>query len=352
MYLLPRLIMIPHPSPFTLHVKVIYKGTRATIVSIIRQDDEFLEPMFQIQNRLGKTKVVGHMEIVEDLLAIPLDISFATKASGKIPDDNSFVTSDSNSFATSKQSERSKSSIAREDYLLQLEKKIVHYNHLLITLLSSAKISSIDEITEPSAAYKSIDTKLHNKHTSKTAFSSKKCNHNPPSVERVDINPTNELDINISSTAIASAVANADPTKTLRLPPFTPSDTKNWLHSIIIQLSYTTFFAPLLNADQSFVSINNANKNPTVDAALYTQLSKTIPTKTMNILNPDSTSKSGVAILVLLQAKISMSKTPNDIDILCRNWCNMAKGKNESIEDYTARAVQFNKYVFGTGKGD
>ena len=105
--------------------------------------------MFQIQNRLGKTKVVGHMEIVEDLLAIPSDISFATKASGEIPDDNSFVTSESNSFATSKQSKRSKSLIARGGYLLQLEKKIVHNNHLLTTLLSSANISSLDKSQSP-----------------------------------------------------------------------------------------------------------------------------------------------------------------------------------------------------------
>ena len=28
----------------------------------------------------------------------------------------------------------------------------------------------------------------------------------------------------------------------------------------------------------------------------------------------------------------------------------MAKGKNESVEDYTARAVQFKKYLYGTEK--
>ena len=138
-------------------------------------------------------------------------------------------------------------------------------------------------------------------------------------MDLVDTTTNNDLDINTLFTAIASAVANDNPTKTLRLPPFIPSDIKNWLQSIIIQLSYTTFFTPQLNADQSFVSVINANENPTVDTALYTQLSKTIPTITMNILNPESTSKSGVAILVLLQAKISMSKSPNDIDILYRN---------------------------------
>ena len=102
-------------SPFTLQTKVLYKGTRATIIKIIKQDDEFLEPLLKIQNRLGKTKVVGHLDLVEDLQDLPSDISFATKASGEIPDDNSFVTSDTNSFAISKHSNRSKSSIARDD---------------------------------------------------------------------------------------------------------------------------------------------------------------------------------------------------------------------------------------------
>ena len=64
----------------------------------------------------------------------------------------------------------------------------------------------------------------------------------------------------------------------------------------------------------------------------------------MHILNPDSTSKSGVAILALLQAKIAMSKSLNDSDILYKNWCDIAKDKNESAEDYTVRAVQFKKY--------
>ena len=231
-------------STFTLQTKVLYKGTRVTIVKIIKQDDEFLEPRLKIQNRLGKTKVEGHLDLIEDLQALPSDISFATKVSGEIPDDNSFVTSDTNSFAISKHSNRSKSSIAREDYLLQLEKKIVHNNYLLTTLLSSAKISSIDEITEPSTTYKSIDTKLQNQHTSKTTFSSNKSVYNPSSVEMVNTHQSIELDMITLSTAIASAVANANPTKTLRLPPFTPSDTKTWLHSIIIQLSYTTFFTP------------------------------------------------------------------------------------------------------------
>ena len=190
-------------SPFTLNTKIIYKGTRATLVKVIKQDDEFLEPLLQIRNRLGKTKVVGHTEIVVDLLAIPSDISFVTKASEDILDDNSFVTSETNSFATSKHSKRSKSSQAREEYLLQLEKKIVHNNQLLTTLQSSAKISSKDEITEPSTTFKSIITSPPAKNTT-TTFSTNHCNHIPPSVEMVDTNISTDLDINALSTAIAS----------------------------------------------------------------------------------------------------------------------------------------------------
>ena len=61
----------------------------------------------------------------------------------------------------------------------------------------------------------------------------------------------------------------------------------------------------------------------------------------MKIPNPESTFKIGVEILLLLQTKIFMSKSPNDVDTLYKNWCNMSKGANESVEDYIARAVQF-----------
>ena len=69
---------------------------------------------------------------------------------------------------------------------------------------------------------------------------------------------------------------------------------------------------------------------------------------TMKILNPDSTSKSGADILLLLQAKISMSTPPNDIDILYKNWCNMAESVHEYIEDCTTRTVQFKNNLQGT----
>ena len=146
-------------------------------------------------------------------------------------------------------------------------------------------------------------------------------------MERINTNSSTDLDITTLTTVIASAIANANPIKTLHLPPFTSLNIKSWLHSIITQLSYTTFFTPLINTDLSFVSIKNAGENPTIEAASYTQLSKTIPTITMNTLNPDSASKSRVVILALLRAKISMLKSLNDINTLYRNWCNIAKRK-------------------------
>ena len=94
----------------------------------------------------------------------------------------------------------------------------------------------------------------------------------------------------------------------------------------------------------------NAKLNPTVYYVLYTQLTKTIPNLIMKILNLKSTSKSGVEILVLLQAKILMSKSANDIDTLYKNWWNMDEDSNEYLEDYTTRIVRFKKYLQGTEK--
>ena len=45
-----------------------------------------------------------------------------------------------------------------------------------------------------------------------------------------------------------------------------------------------------------------------------------------------------------------MSNSPNDIDTLYKNWCNIAKGEIKSIEDYITRAVQFKEDLYGTKK--
>ena len=69
-------------SKFKLNTKVLYKRTEATIITMFSQEDKFLELDCKIVNILGKIKVVEHHDIVLDLLAIPYDISFATKPIG------------------------------------------------------------------------------------------------------------------------------------------------------------------------------------------------------------------------------------------------------------------------------
>ena len=217
-----------------------------------------------------------------DLLTIPVDISFATKASGGIPDNNSFVVSDTNGFATlnSKQSSRwsrqLRSSKATEKYLFQLEQKIktnfkvqLDNNKILSSLLCSAKISSIDEIIEPFTKISSINENRNL--TTKTHTNTKLIT--PPIVEMYNTKQdehNNALDVDLTKlvTVITSTVATTNPITTLRLPPFTPLDIKSLLHSIITHLTYITYFVPLLNFSQSFVSIANAHANPTVDATL------------------------------------------------------------------------------------
>ena len=88
-------------SKFKLNTKVLYKRTEATTTTMLSQEDKVLEPDCKIVNRWGEIKVVKHHDIVLDLLAIPSDISIATKPSGGNKENNSFNTSDTNSFMTS-----------------------------------------------------------------------------------------------------------------------------------------------------------------------------------------------------------------------------------------------------------
>ena len=86
--------------------------------------------------------------------------------SGEITDDSSFVKTDTNSFVTSTSKQSSRRS--RRPYSFQLDQKIelncklqLDNNTLLIWLLFSAKMSSINEITEPSTKVSYID-EIHN----------------------------------------------------------------------------------------------------------------------------------------------------------------------------------------------
>ena len=125
--------------------------------------------------------------------------------------------------------------------------------------------------------------------------------------QRETNNNTFDFDLTELATVIASTVATVIAITTLRLLPFTPLDIKAYLQSITTQFIYTTYVLPLLNTSKIFVSISNTKLNPTIYAVLYTQLlTKTISNLTIRILNLESTSKSGVEILLLLKTKISM----------------------------------------------
>ena len=125
--------------------------------------------------------------------------------------------------------------------------------------------------------------------------------------QRETNNNTFDFDLTELATVIANTVATVIAITTLRLLPFTPLDIKAYLQSITTQFIYTTYVLPLLNTSKIFVSISNTKLNPTIYAVLYTQLlTKTISNLTIRILNLESTSKSGVEILLLLKTKISM----------------------------------------------
>ena len=125
--------------------------------------------------------------------------------------------------------------------------------------------------------------------------------------QRETNNNTFDFDLTELATVIANTVATVIAITTLRLLPFTPLDIKTYLQSITTQFIYTTYVLPLLNTSKIFVSISNTKLNPTIYAVLYTQLlTKTISNLTIRILNLESTSKSGVKILLLLKTKISM----------------------------------------------
>ena len=104
----------------------------------------------------------------------------------------------------------------------------------------------------------------------------------------------NNFDLTKLIAVIASTIATASPIIILDIPSFTHLDIKSYFHSIITQLIHTSSFLPLLNSTKTFVSLSNVESKPTIDVALYTQLSKNIPTLAMKIQNPESTAKSRV----------------------------------------------------------
>ena len=69
------IIVVDEVSNFKLNSKVLYQGTKATITVTLPREDEFLEPVYKLVYRLGKSKIVKHDNIVLNLLTILSDIS-------------------------------------------------------------------------------------------------------------------------------------------------------------------------------------------------------------------------------------------------------------------------------------
>ena len=146
-------------SKFKINTKVLYKGTKATITTIIPQEDEFLEPVHKLVKRLGKTKVVKYHDIVLGHASDPLRCIICYKKSGDNTEDNSFDTIGTNSFMSSNSKQlsrrsrhsRSNKSHMNDTYIVQLERKTnINYKiqqdnaKLLKFLSSSTHFSSID----------------------------------------------------------------------------------------------------------------------------------------------------------------------------------------------------------------
>ena len=110
------------------------------------------------------------------------------------------------------------------------------------------------------------------------------------------------------------------------------------------------YYHPLLNSTKSFVSHQKVVLHPTEDSSLYISLSHIIPSHTMKILSSDTTTKSGVMILLNLQSKVLIPKSIDSIDKLYGQWYGIKRGEKEATEEYTARALTFQSELKGTTK--
>ena len=110
------------------------------------------------------------------------------------------------------------------------------------------------------------------------------------------------------------------------------------------------YYHPLLNGTKSFVSRQKATLHPTEDSSPHISLSHVISSHTMKILSSDTTTKSGVMVLLNLQSKVLIPKSIDSIDKLYGQWCGIKRGEKEALEECTARALTFQAELKGTTK--
>ena len=136
----------------------------------------------------------------------------------------------------------------------------------------------------------------------------------------------------------------------LKFENFTPYDIKQYIHSVLIQINDNDYFSPLLTTNFQSVSQIAAIANHAIDSALYISLSKLIPPNALNISAMGNNVKSGIYVIMNL---IDRTFTPNSVtqvDSLYLKWYNIRRGPKESLEDYTAKAVQFQSDLKGTNR--
>ena len=160
----------------------------------------------------------------------------------------------------------------------------------------------------------------------------------------------NTIDLKNLATTAATTVFISSPVTMLKYGNFTPRDIKQYIHSILTQMNVNNYFSPLLTTDFQSVSQTAAITNPTIDSALYTSLSKSIPPNTLKILAIGNNTKSGVYIIKNLIARTLTPKSVAQVDSLYLKWYNIRRRPKESLEDYTAKAVQLQSDLKGTNR--
>ena len=334
-------------SEYNINQVVMYNKTRVTINEILLPADDFQDILYTVKNRRGITRTING-----DGISPITDSSSYHSSTSNIPDDISFVSSDSTLTSRKSYSSSQKSRVSftstfnniQSAKVKAMELKLVENERLLKRLLNNDPViceATTVTSTIPTPMPKTVldDANVAHGTFFKKNYSN---NHNTSS------DTPQEMVYLVDS--ITKAISNSNPHTTLKLGKFKDDDIKNFLHTTITQLTSMRYYHPLLNGNKSFVSHQKATLHPTEDSSLYISLSHVIPSHTMKILSSDTTTKSGVMILLNLQSKVLIPKSIDSIDKLYGQWCGIRRGEKEAIEEYTARALTFQSELKGTTK--
>ena len=161
----------------------------------------------------------------------------------------------------------------------------------------------------------------------------------------------NNFDLTQLAATKGTANFSSASTPVLKLPTSNLNYSKSFLQSVIAQVQSTLYYKPLMNNNSSpFVCTLNVNLYPAIDASLYISLLKCIPAKIMKILHPNSNNKSGTIVIVTIRSNSIVHTSPNEVHTLYSQWYDISKGSKESLEDYTARAVEYRLNLDDTDK--